>query len=399
MKCIYCGKSLNENITKCPICGKATQIVPDYSIYDDDNIHVLLEGSEHILASKETDTNTTKQIKQQQAKKNQENKLKTSQKQQDKMFLKLISMICVVIIVIGMIVKISIDNSRKNSLEYQLEQGNTAFAEQNYEQACAYFKQANRISPNDCEVLFSLARTYLKLEQKQQAIDCLLQIIELDNTYIKAYGELITYYETQQNTQAILELMKTTENAQVLQLFKNYTVEMPSASVKEGTYQEYIKVSLSSKMNTKIYYTLDGTDPIQNGIRYKGQIFMDERGTFTLKAVAQNGKGVYSDILIQTYVIDIAPPSYPSVSHQSGTYTEETYISIDIPDRCSVYYTWDNTTPTENSTLYVAPIPIPEGRNHVLSVVIIDNDTGLASPIYRGSYDYIPESESTEEVP
>lgn len=396
MKCIYCGKSINENITKCPICGKATQMVPDYSIYDDDNIHVLLEGSEHILASKETDTHTTAPMKPQN---NQKNKQKEVQKQQDKMLLKLISIICVLMVVIGVIIKISIDNSKQNSFEYQLKKGNTAFAEQNYEQACSYFKQANKLSPTNCDILFSLSQTYLKLEQKQQAIDCLLQIIELDNTHTKAYSSLITYYEKQQDTEAILDLMKTTDNTQVLRLFKDYMVDMPSVNLKEGTYEDYIKLALSSKMNTKIYYTLDGTDPIQNGIRYKGQISMDEMGIVTLKAVAKNEKGVYSDVLTQTYVIKIAPPSYPSVSHQSGTYTEETYISMYIPNGCSAYYTWDNTNPTENSTLYVAPIQIPEGRNHVLSVIIIDNDTGLASPIYRGSYDYIPESESTEEVP
>ena len=48
MKCIYCEAIIDETMTHCQKCGKVTQIVPDYSIYDDDNIHVLLEGTENI---------------------------------------------------------------------------------------------------------------------------------------------------------------------------------------------------------------------------------------------------------------------------------------------------------------------------------------------------------------
>ena len=54
MKCIYCGEIIQKDIIKCPICGKYTHMVPDYSIYDDDNIHVLLEGAQQISNAKET---------------------------------------------------------------------------------------------------------------------------------------------------------------------------------------------------------------------------------------------------------------------------------------------------------------------------------------------------------
>ncbi len=393
MKCIHCGESINETIARCPKCGKATQMVPDYSIYDDDNINVLLEGTQHISILKEKKLKTDIQTEEKDL---QKKKAEATKKQQDKMIIKLISVICILLLVAGLTFKIFIDNSNQNSLEYQLKKGNEAFVEQNYEKALAYFEQASKLSPKNCEALFSLSEVYLKLEQKQQALNCLLQIIKLDSSHTRAYSLLIDYYEKQNDTESILKLMKTTENAQVLRLFKDYMVEMPSVSLKEGTYQEYIKLTLSSKMNTKVYYTLDGSDPIQKGTRYNGQISIDEMGEFTLKAVSKNEKGVYSDVLTQKYVIKIAPPSYPIVSPGSGIYTEETYISIQIPNGCSAYYTWDNTNPTENSLLYVAPIRIPEGRNQVLSVVIIDNNTGLASSIYRGSYDYVPES--TEEL-
>lgn len=393
MKCIYCGENINQNITKCPTCGKITQIVPDYSIYDDDNIHVLLEGTQHISSSKEKQEDTDTQTPKQESEKKKSENIK---KQQNAMMIKLVSVICIVLVIIGIVIKISIDTSNQNSLEYQLKKGNALLAEQNYEEALSYFEQADRISPDNCEILFSISEIYSKLGKEQQALDCLCEIVKLDSSHTKAYNSLISYYEKQNDTDSILELMKTTESEQVLRLFKDYMVEMPSVNLKEGTYQEYIKLTLSSKMNTKVYYTLDGSDPIKKGAIYKEQISIDKMGEFTLKAVSKNEKGVYSEVLTQKYVIKIMAPSYPSVSPGSGIYTDETYISVQIPNGCSAYYTWNNTNPTENSTLYVAPIRIPEGRNQVLSVIIIDNNTGLISPIYRGSYDYVPES--TEEL-
>lgn len=395
MKCIYCGETITETITKCPKCGKPTQIVPDYSIYDDDNIHVLLEGTPQISDVKETTSdekiqNTKQEIQKQEAKKK---KIEEVRKQQNKRLLKLVSVICVILVVVGILVKISIDTTNQNSLEYQFQKGTAALMEQNYEEALVFFEQANKIAPQNCDVLFSLSEVYLNLEKERQGINCLKQIVELDSSYTKAYDALISYYEKRNDTQSVLELMKTTQNAQVLRLFKDYIVEMPSINQREGTYQEYIRLTLSSKMNTDIYYTLDGSDPIKNGLRYRGQISLDEMGEFIINAVAKNKKGIYSEVLTKKYVINIAPPSYPTISPGSGTYTEETYISVYIPSGCSAYYTWDNTNPTENSTLYVGPILIPEGRNQVLSVILIDNNTGLVSPVSRSSYDYVPEVE------
>lgn len=391
MKCIYCSEDISSNITKCPKCGKSTQIVPDYTIYDDDNINVLLEGTQHISSLKEKQTEIETQIKESEKK-----KIDVAKKQQKQMMLKLVSVICIVLLVIGILAKISIDKHNQTSLEYQLKKANAALAEENYEEALSYLEQADRITPDNCEILFSLSETYAKLGKEEQSIHCLSEIIKLDSSYAQAYESLIRYYEKQSDTNSILELMQTTKNTTVLRLFKDYMVEMPSVNLKEGTYQDYIKLALSSKFNTNVYYTLDGSDPIRKGKLYKKQISIDKMGEFTLKAVSKNEKGVYSDVLTQKYVIKIPAPSYPSVSPGSGVYTHETYISVYIPNGCSAYYTWDNTEPTDNSTLYVSPIRIPEGRNQVLSVIIIDNNTGLISPTYRGSYDYV--TESTEEM-
>ncbi len=42
MKCIYCGKELDEGDLFCPRCKKAAQIVPDYNVYEDDYLKQVL---------------------------------------------------------------------------------------------------------------------------------------------------------------------------------------------------------------------------------------------------------------------------------------------------------------------------------------------------------------------
>lgn len=392
MKCIYCEAIIDETMTHCQKCGKPTQIVPDYSIYDDDNIHVLLEGTENIpVLPKQNVISRKKQAL-------QKKRAEALKKKQRNIFLGLIVVACVVFFIAIMAFKMYIDNYNETSLDYQLEKGTIAFSQRDYETALIYFEQANKLSPENCGVLFSLSEIYFKLNEETDALNCLKKIIQLDNSHKKAYSSLLDYYENRNEIESILALIKTTDNSKVLQLFEDYMVDMPSVSLSEGTYQDYIKLTLSSKMNIEIYYTLDGSNPIEKGMLYRGQISLNEIGTFTLNAVCKNEKGVYSEILTQTYTIEIAPPKYPVVSTKSGTYTTETYISVDVPSGCSAYYIWEDATPTKDDMLYVSPILIPEGRNQVLSIILIDSNTGLASSVYRGLYDYIPET-TTEEEP
>ena len=45
MKCIYCGAEIKSELNNCPYCGTPIQMVPDYSIYDEDDINIILEGT------------------------------------------------------------------------------------------------------------------------------------------------------------------------------------------------------------------------------------------------------------------------------------------------------------------------------------------------------------------
>lgn len=43
MKCAKCGAEIKEGCIYCSVCGNAVQIVPDYSVLEDDYLHSLLK--------------------------------------------------------------------------------------------------------------------------------------------------------------------------------------------------------------------------------------------------------------------------------------------------------------------------------------------------------------------
>lgn len=73
-----------------------------------------------------------------------------------------------------------------------------------------------------------------------------------------------------------------------------------------------------------------------------------------------NSIGVYSNIVELVYTVDYKKPSAPSVSPESGTYSQGQQVTVsNIPAGSNAYYTLDGSTPTVNSEMYTEPFDIP----------------------------------------
>ena len=149
-----------------------------------------------------------------------------------------------------------------------------------------------------------------------------------------------------------------------------------------------------------IYYTLDESTPdAADGMLYDPEIGipLTAEGEYTVRAVCVNDKGICSDVSENHYVIKLVSPRDPIVTPKGGIVNTETVISIFAQTGCSVYYTWDGTDPTAQSARYQEPLVIPEGEN-TLSVIVIDDNTGLTSNIFRAVYNCSPATEEMEPV-
>lgn len=385
MYCINCGAEIKTEDINCPFCGKILQIVPDYSIYDEDDINVILENTIDIQSNKNQSENKTSQ---------DENKETTIHKPVKKMDTKAIVIttiiVCIVLLGVGIGAKSFVDYQNMHSYEYQMKSGDEALFKNRLDNAESYYLQALTLSPNDTKARLKLAEVYLEKERTDDGISLLNEVIALDPSNYEAYKKLIELYEADGNIDAILDLKENVTEDKILKLFEDYLVQEPSINLPGGTYSDVVKLKITADKGLQVFYTTDGTNPITHGTLYTDSIELSNPGMNTVKFVAMNSNGVYSDIVSKTYVIKYNAPADPEVSPNGGSFDVPTYVYITVPEGCSAYYTWDRSEPTSESSKYVSPLLIPEGYN-ILSVIIINDTTELSSGIYRGVFEYITE--------
>lgn len=390
MKCINCGVEIKSDYKVCPFCGKTIQIVPDYSVYDEDDINIILESTKDVKKKNENE----KEQREARARAKQK-AAEEAKKRKTKLTITCVAIACVLFVVFGFVAKIFIDKNNSSSYAHQMKQGDSAMFSGNIEEAEKYYLKALELKPEDINVRLELADLYLEKEDIKNAEKLLKEVIEKDSVNYDAYRMLYDIYTETGDTDAVLKLKEGVTNNKILAIFSEYSVDTPLISMEGGTYKEDIKLTISAKKNVEIYYNTEGLDPRTEGTKYKGAFEIKGEGMHTVKAVTKNELGVYSDIVSETYVIKYEVPADPVVTPSGGTFDKETYISLSVPSGCTAYYTWDRTDPTEESTKYVSPVLIPEGEN-VFSIIIIDDETGLTSGIYRSKYKYTVAETETE---
>jgi predicted Zn finger-like uncharacterized protein len=137
------------------------------------------------------------------------------------------------------------------------------------------------------------------------------------------------------------------------------TVAAPVASPSGGQFDQAQTVSLSCDTpEATLYYTLDNSDPTEASLKYAEPI--EVAGSTTLKARAFKDEWEPSDIVTADFTISRAAAT-PVASPSGGQFdqTQTVSLSCDTPD-AAIYYTLDNSDPTESSLKYAEPIEIAE---------------------------------------
>ncbi len=399
MICKYCGQQIQDGSIYCSSCGKETTIVSDYNSFEDDYLKKVLleeENNKSMNAQQENIKEGTKQTTSQRntsvaskQKDNSATKKNSSQKQKIILIAIIAAIVCVLIVLI-IIFKYNADKSNESSFDYQVDCAKEALSDNREGDAIRFYKRALEIEEDNIEVRFELVKIYTEDQDYENAIYYLKQIIGIDPNNKEAYKQLIAIYDKQNDMDEIISLSEKIKDEDVLELFEDYIVLPPQFSDEPGTYKEYLSLILTASSDCDIYYTLDGSDPIEKGEKFSKVIRLDEMKTYKIRAVSINEKGIVSSEISGEYVIDIPNPDMPTVTPDGGTYNSLTSITILVPDGCTAYYTWDGSTPIPGSSaVYISSFPILEGTN-VLSVIIVDNKTKLQSQVYKATFTYNP---------
>lgn len=151
----------------------------------------------------------------------------------------------------------------------------------------------------------------------------------------------------------------------------NYTFPVLTviADTVSGFYDSSKTISLSSNTyDGEIYFTLDGTEPSEGGIKYADPILLYKSSTLKA-AVVRNG--YWGKTVTYEYTF---PKLSVNASIESGLYGEPitVILSSDLLD-AEIYYTSDGSDPRVSGTKYTIPIRIAN-YTQLKTAAVINNE-------------------------
>jgi len=279
----------------------------------------------------------------------QEKDKKPMDAKRKKMIIAVSCVVAALVVIIGIVVGVVLNNKNKNSFQYNYDKGMGSYQNKDYDNAIKYLAKASKLSEGkkNVDLKYTLYQCYAATDNTDMSIEVLKDILSFDENNEKAIKALASIYNTK----------------------------------KDGTSLNKLIKDYKDKQGYK--YLTDKTEPDKKSKRYTGTAIEIQSGTTTIKAIAISDIGVCSDFVELEYTVDFKKPSAPTVGPASGTYEEGQTVTIDnIPVGSTAYYTLDGSTPTKNSEEYSEPFTIPTGNN-VISVVIIDSHNQSSSVVKR----------------
>ncbi|MDR2889037.1 MAG: chitobiase/beta-hexosaminidase C-terminal domain-containing protein [Lachnospiraceae bacterium] len=378
MKCPECGFELADDQLYCEHCGKEIQIVPDFEPEIENSIIETLSTVAEEIEPKHNnkltpDTMWNNEPKQQQS--------EPKAKKRIGLIIGVVSFIA--LLVIAAVIGIQI--YRVYSVPYQMEQAGRYADAEDYGRAAGYMERADELLPDNPEIKNTLAAYYYLDNAPDRAVDTLMEVVNNDRLtpeeQFKSYERLIAILDELQRYSEISELLLNCEDGSLVTRFQFYLAKVPEFSLASGSYSEVLLLKLNSNTAGAIYYTMNGSRPTQNSKVYTAPIYL-ETGEYIVSAMFVNEYGIESDVVSQSYQIDLQIPDPPVIGSYSGLYTEPTMIEVELPPVGAVYYTTDGSVPTTGSSQYTNPIPMPYGRTE-FRFAVISEQGGISEVISR----------------
>lgn len=365
MKCPKCGHEITEGHLICEKCGYEIRVVPDF----DPSIDEPITDASELSDTKKDETDKDDGSRHFSFKR---------------------AAVYVYFAIAGAILLISfmIYQIHIQSLDYQLDHAAKLIEAGKYTEAEKYLTSSYNAHPESSDILFLEADDYYKMGRTDECLDSLGQIASGEDYELeereKAYDEMIAIYDDKNDYVSIDKLLNDCEISDVTTKYQNYMAIAPRFSEKGGDYDGSITLKLSSNTSGDIYYTTDGTSPTTHSVKYRAPIKLDS-GTYVISAVFVNKYGISSDISSAKYTVDVKKIDAPELVLESGNYTQPCMVTAEAETGCSIYYTVDNSMPSEDSILYTDPIPMPLGITN-FKFIAIDDENGNSSDVSMRTY-------------
>ena len=370
MKCVNCGRELEEGKLYCPDCGYEIKMVPDFEPEIEETMIGALEEITSELAEEMPGEQDEPAEEQQQKQEKSAGRLR---------FYSILTAVCLIAALgLGLFV-----SRQMGSLETQLSKAEAYAAEKKYAKAIEYTLRAVDLDSANMDIRNKLGEYYVLDGQEKNAVTTFQDIITNDRENEDTYRNLIGIYEKAEDYKAIEALVRSSNSDKIMNAFIKYIANPPQFSYPQGTYEEIISLKLTTNTAGTVYYTLDGKEPSEKSAVYQNSIVLDD-GIYTVKAFFINEYGIRSETSVQIYQIHIDKAHEPEVTPDSGEYNQPQMISATVPKGEQVYYTVDGSTPTRDSIAYNNPIAMPIGGSSYQFISY--SADGAASEVVKRDY-------------
>lgn len=363
MRCQKCGAKMCPDHLYCDVCGAEYQIVPDFEPEIENSI-----AKSMFKISKVIENDTHKRYKNVSSKR--------SIRVPSFTVIFLIVLLCSVFVYIGY-------SNYTNSTNYRSKQAITAINNNDYYKAAQIYEVIRKNNPQDAYWYIKEAEIRLVLQQSENAYNLAVSAIQLNENQELAYDFLLSYLESTKNYTEMRQYLKNCNYDAIREKYWEYICEVPSINYESGSYDKSLELSFQKKYQGNIYYTLDGTVPNTNSLKYETPIKLGN-GTHTITFIYENQYHLISEPTIYEYVISSDIPMNPIVNPSSGTFSFAEMITLNIEEGTRVYYTTDFSEPTTESTEYTSPIPMPLGESHFNFMAV--SEKGFSSDITQRDY-------------
>jgi hypothetical protein len=167
-----------------------------------------------------------------------------------------------------------------------------------------------------------------------------------------------------------------------------------------GMYNQRVRVALIAREGATVYFTLDGSDPTTDSDIYHTPLSMKVDGIMKFFAVDRDGSR--EPVREESYIfrlvdklVDTTPPS-AIVNPTPGKYRSGDLIRLAADEEADIFYTMDETDPTEESQLYEGPFWLTDST--YLRFMAVDRG-GNRSPVYEEFYSLDQEPPLSEAYP
>lgn len=304
MKCANCGMELSASDKKCVRCGREVSQGFNYRNMENELVNTVIE--EEIMTNMSEKSVLYRSQKQQEEPETEEDEEKEekTKKQWGRLGAALLIGTAVFQGILFGLRSFS-DEYVYGKTETEYQNCLTLLAKEDYEGALKSVDSLLLEDEGNLEYL-SLKNTICQnTGDSGTQMEVLKQILAADADNYPAYEQLLQLYLAEEDSQQeIVKLAENAPNSVISSMLKAYIVEAPYLELTPGVYDTSQLLEITSEDGHNIYYTLDGSSPLENGVLYYTPIVL-EPGHYTVTAVCRNENGVYGEETSGEYQIGI----------------------------------------------------------------------------------------------